>query len=73
VRVSKYSGTPVWFQGSASTSAQGVTEVLAPAGDVEIEAGKEKLRARAPVSLTSGTAGVVELTLSDPPPQEPAR
>jgi hypothetical protein len=73
VRVSKYAGTPVWFQGSASTSAQGVTEVLAPAGDVEIEAGKEKLRARAPVSLTSGTAGVVELTLSDPPPPEPAR
>jgi hypothetical protein len=65
VRVAKYAGVPAWFMGGGTTSAQGLVEILAPAGDIEIEAGKEKLRARTTLSVTAGSSDAVELTLGD--------
>jgi protocatechuate 3,4-dioxygenase beta subunit len=71
IRVSKTEGAPIWLQGSASTSAQGMAQVLAPAGEVEVEVSKEKLRAKAALTVTPGDTAAAELVLAEAPPEQP--
>jgi hypothetical protein len=67
VRVAKISGAAVALNSGGRTSAQGTADLIAPAGEVELEVNKDKLRGRTTVSVAPGAVAAAELTLAEAP------
>ena len=49
------------------TASDGSAELLVPAGEIEIEARKDKLRAKVSVNVPAGGSVPVEIALSEAP------
>jgi hypothetical protein len=49
----------------AMTSPAGTAELAAPAGEIELEVGRDKLRGKVHVSVPSGGATTAEVTLAE--------
>jgi hypothetical protein len=65
VRVSRVAGARVGMMGGTTTSPQGTAQLIAPAGDVELEVGRDKLRGRVTVSVTSAAVTTAEVALAE--------
>jgi hypothetical protein len=65
VRVSRVAGARAMMMSGTTTSPQGTAQLLAPAGDVELEVGRDKLRGRVTVSVASGGTSTAEVTLAE--------
>jgi hypothetical protein len=65
VRVSRVAGARAMLMMGAMTSPAGIAELVAPAGDVELEVGRDKLRGKVNVSVPSGGATTAEVTLAE--------
>jgi hypothetical protein len=67
VRVAKVAGAVVALNSGGRTSPQGTADLIAPAGEVELEVNKDKLRGRTTVSVAPGAVAAAELTLAEAP------
>jgi protocatechuate 3,4-dioxygenase beta subunit len=65
VRVSRVAGARIQVMAGTSTSPAGSAQLVVPAGDVELEVGKDKLRGRVTVSVAPGGATAAEVTLAE--------
>jgi hypothetical protein len=65
VRVSRVGGARAMMMAGTTTSPQGMAQLVSPAGDVELEVGRDKLRGRVTVSVTPGAVTTAEVTLAE--------
>jgi hypothetical protein len=67
-RASRVDGAAVTTMVSPMTGADGIGEIVAPAGEVELRVRKDKLEARVTVSVPPGATVPAEITLSEARP-----